>query len=224
MELSIGNTWAQAVSGSTQPMTGSRSCKVFGVLLTGVSQDAQFAIKSTSAAFKNEPHTAKANCAWFQKTCSLAGHGQSDVTVQSLHREPGRSLPPCTAEISRSADLPDIYDRERLRLMVTMSHGLVHMEKTIVTSDLIGMAVALTHFNYQTPLQKLKLGGGPSNGFTHCERMVAGTVWLKVIQCPSHGLPFGGMKCPGPSRKNGRYGIESDLKYNTMYFSYEVAK
>ncbi|MEZ5766875.1 MAG: aldehyde dehydrogenase family protein [Paracoccaceae bacterium] len=100
------------------------------------------------------------------QACAQAMRDTAGQVGAVLHAELGRPLDACTGEISRSADLLDIYAEEGLRLTATMPLGSPAGEKTLVTREPVGVVVAITPFNYPVTLLMFKLGAALVAGCT----------------------------------------------------------
>lgn len=165
MEMFIGGVWTPSISGATQPVTDPRSGEAFETVPQGTAQDADIAIRSSAAAFDGWRKTPMADRVRLQKRLAAAMRDSATPIAAALHRELGRPLPACLAEVNRAADLLDIYAEEGLRLQSTMTSGGLG-EKTIVTRDPVGVVVAITPFNYPLNLLMFKLGAALVAGCT----------------------------------------------------------
>lgn len=190
MEMFIDGTWTPAQSGLTQPVTDPRTGQVFDTVPTGADEDADAAIMSAQAAFKTWSKTPMADRVRIQKTCAEAMRDNAQEIGTLLNRELGRPLPACITEITRSADLLDIYAEEGLRLQATHSLGAASGEKTIVTRDPLGVVVAITPFNYPITLLMFKLGAA----------LIAGCT---VVAKPSEDTPLSTLKLAEVFHKAG---------------------
>ena len=166
MEMFIDGHWCPAASGLTQPVTDPTTGLVFDTVPVGSADDADVAIRSAKAAFDLWRHVPMAERVRIQKTCAQAMRDHAPRIGAALHRELGRPLPAAIAEITRSADLLDVYAEEGLRLQATMSLASGPGEKTIVTRDPLGVVVAITPFNYPVTLLMFKLGAALVAGCT----------------------------------------------------------
>jgi succinate-semialdehyde dehydrogenase/glutarate-semialdehyde dehydrogenase len=160
----IGGAW---VDGTAQmPVTDPTTGAVIDTVPLGGAHDADLAIRSAQAAFalwKAVPMTERVR---IQKACAVAMRDAAQDIAALLSRELGRPLPGCLHEISRSAELLEIYAEEGLRLQATMALGSGPGEKTIVTRDPVGVVVAITPFNYPINLLMFKLGAALVAGCT----------------------------------------------------------
>ncbi|GAB4273079.1 MAG: aldehyde dehydrogenase family protein [Pararhodobacter sp.] len=175
MDMFIDGAWVPSVSGSTQPVTDPCRGVAFDTVPRGNAQDADIAIRSAAAAFESWRKVPMAERVRIQKACAQAMRDQAQRVGEALNRELGRPLPACIQEISRSADLLDIYAEEGLRLQATMSLGAAPGEKTIVTRDPVGVVVAITPFNYPITLLMFKLGAALVAGCTVVAKPAADT-------------------------------------------------
>lgn len=210
MDMFIDGTWTPSLSGATQPVTDPRSGAAFETVPVGDAADADRAIAAAAAAFETWRKVPMTERVRIQKSCARAMRDQADAVGQLLHRELGRPLPGCIAEITRSADLLDIYAEEGLRLQATMSLGAAPGEKTIVTRDPVGVVVAITPFNYPVTLLLFKLGAALVAGCTVVAKPSADTPLstLKLAEIfRDAGLPRG---CFNVVTGTGR-GIGMDL-------------
>ena len=166
MDMFIDGGWHPSVSGDTQPVTEPATGAIFETVPRGTAADADIAIRSAAQAFETWRHVPMAERVRIQRACAQAMRDEADRIGAALHRELGRPLPAAIAEITRSADLLDVYAEEGLRLQATMSLAAGPGEKTIVTRDPVGVVVAITPFNYPVTLLIFKLGAALIAGCT----------------------------------------------------------
>lgn len=194
MDMFIDGSWCPSASGATQPVTNPRTGAAFDTVPKGDAADAERAISSAAQAFETWRKVPMADRVRIQKSCALAMRDHADEVGALLHQELGRPLPACAQEISRSADLLDIYAEEGLRLQATMSLGAAPGEKTVVTRDPVGVVVAITPFNYPITLLMFKLGAALVAGCTVVAKPSADTPLstLKLAEIfHAAGLPKG---------------------------------
>ncbi|MBE0413714.1 aldehyde dehydrogenase family protein [Yoonia sp.] len=166
MDMFIDGGWHPSVSGDTQPVTEPATGTVFDTVPQGTAADADIAIRAAARAFDLWRHVPMAERVRIQKACAQAMRDNADRIGAALHRELGRPLPAAVAEITRSADLLDVYAEEGLRLQATMALSAGPGEKTVVTRDPVGVVVAITPFNYPVTLLMFKLGAALIAGCT----------------------------------------------------------
>lgn len=166
MEMFIDGTWRSAVSGARQNVTAPATGRVFDTVPAGGAEDAEIAIAAAARAFETWKHVPMTERVRIQKACAQAMRDNADQVGAVLNRELGRPLAACVAEITRSADLLDVYAEEGLRLSASMSLASGPGEKTIVTRDPLGVVVAITPFNYPVTLLMFKLGAAVIAGCT----------------------------------------------------------
>lgn len=194
MDMFIDGKWAQSVSGGTQPVTNPRTGEHFDTVPAGAAGDADMAIAAAARAFESWRKVAMTERVRLQKKCAQAMRDNSEAVGRLLNQELGRPLPACIAEISRSADLLDIYAEEGLRLHASYALGGAPGEKTIVTREPVGVVVAITPFNYPITLLMFKLGAALIAGCTVVAKPAADTPLstLKLAETFSEaGLPDG---------------------------------
>jgi succinate-semialdehyde dehydrogenase / glutarate-semialdehyde dehydrogenase len=194
MDMFINGKTTPSASGATQPVTNPRSGQVFDTVPAGTAADADRAITSAAVAFKIWSKRPMADRVRLLKTCAQALRDQSQVVAALLQQELGRPLSGCVSEISRSAELLDVYAEEGLRLQATMPLGSAQGEKTIVTRDPVGVVVAITPFNYPINLLMFKLGAALVAGCTVVAKPSADTPLstLKLAEIfHTAGLPSG---------------------------------
>lgn len=84
----------------------------------------------------------------------------------TLYAELGRLLPGCPKEIARAADPWDIFAEVGLRLQASFALSSDPGEKSIVTRDPVGVAVAITPFTYPINLLIFRRGAALIVGCT----------------------------------------------------------
>jgi succinate-semialdehyde dehydrogenase/glutarate-semialdehyde dehydrogenase len=166
MDMFIDGKWCEAKCGSRQHITSPTNGKVIDSVPTGNADDAHDAISAAARAFEIWKHVPMVKRVQIQKACSQTMRDNVDVIANLLSSELGRPLSACLNEITRSAELLDVYTEEGLRLSATMSLASGTGEKTIVTRDPVGVVVAITPFNYPVTLLMFKLGAALIAGCT----------------------------------------------------------
>ncbi len=129
-----------------------------------IEMDADDAIRSAKEAFDTWRLCPMVERVAIQKKCAQAMRDAAPEIGAVLHAELGRPLDACLGEITRSADLLDIYAEEGLRLEASFSLGAARGEKTVVTRDPVGVVIAITPFNYPITLLLFKLGAALISG------------------------------------------------------------
>ena len=166
MDMFIDGAWRPATSGARQDVTAPATGEVFDTVPAGGADDADIAIKAAALAFEKWKTVPMVERVRIQKACAQAMRDNAEIVGATLNKELGRPLAACVAEITRSADLLDVYAEEGLRLTATMSLAAGPGEKTVVTRDPLGVVVAITPFNYPVTLLMFKLGAAIIAGCT----------------------------------------------------------
>ncbi|MBM1219210.1 aldehyde dehydrogenase family protein [Ponticoccus sp. SC2-23] len=166
MEMFIDGTWQASDGGATFEVSNPATGAVVDHVPDATATDADRAIAAAARAFDTWRHRPVTERVAILKACAGAMRDRADEIGALLHAELGRPLAGCIGEISRSADLMDIYAEEGLRLQATMGLGGATGEKTIVTRDPVGVVVAITPFNYPVTLLLFKLGAALAAGCT----------------------------------------------------------
>lgn len=166
MEMFIDGTWQASDGGATFEVSNPATGAVVDHVPDATATDADRAIAAAARAFDTWRHRPVTERVAILKACAGAMRDRADEIGALLHAELGRPLAGCIGEISRSADLMDIYAEEGLRLQATMGLGGATGEKTIVTRDPVGVVVAITPFNYPVTLLMFKLGAALAAGCT----------------------------------------------------------
>ena len=166
MEMFIDGISHSAEHGAVIDVLNPRSGAVIDTVPDAGALEADVAIQAAARAFLLWKAVPMVERVRIQKACAQAMRDHAKLVGEALHKELGRPMPACIAEISRSADLLDIYAEEGLRLQATMSLGAAPGEKTIVTRDPLGVVVAIAPFNYPITLLMFKLGAAVIAGCT----------------------------------------------------------
>jgi succinate-semialdehyde dehydrogenase / glutarate-semialdehyde dehydrogenase len=164
MKMFIDGAWVDGAA--TLPVTDPTSGAVIDTVPLGGAAEADMAIRAASVAFATWKAVPMAKRVRIQKACAVAMRAAADDLAGLLSRELGRPVAGCLQEISRSAELLDVYAEEGLRLQATMALATGVGEKTIVTRDAVGVVVAITPFNYPINLLMFKLGAALVAGCT----------------------------------------------------------
>ena len=190
----INGEWVDADNGATFDVTNPATGEVIDTVPTGDAQDADVAIRSAEKAFQAWRNVPMAERVRIQKACAVAMRDNAEAIGQQLHLELGRPVAAAIAEVTRSADLLDVYAEEGLRLTATMSLGSGVGEKTVVTRDPLGVVIAITPFNYPITLLMFKLGAALIAGCSvvakPAEDTPLSTLMLAEL-CHKTGLPAG---------------------------------
>jgi len=166
MDLFIDGTWRPGHSGARMEVTSPVTGAVVDTVPLGDATDADLAVASAAAAMESWKRVPMTGRVALQKKLAMAMRDRAQEVGKVLHAELGRPLAACIGEITRSADLLDVYAEEGLRLQATMSLGQAPGEKTVVTRDPVGVVVAITPFNYPITLLMFKLGAALVAGCT----------------------------------------------------------
>lgn len=175
MDMFIDGAWVAARSGATQPVTDPTTGEIFDTVPAGDDGDADTAISAAARAFEAWRRVPMAERVHIQGACAQAMRDNANDIGHALHRELGRPLAACVAEVTRSADLLDVYAQEGLRLKSEISLAAAPGEKTVVTRDPLGVVVAITPFNYPITLLMFKLGAALIAGCTVVTKPAADT-------------------------------------------------
>jgi succinate-semialdehyde dehydrogenase / glutarate-semialdehyde dehydrogenase len=166
MLMFIEGKFVGAADGKTITVIDPTTGVSFETVPLGGAKDADAALKSSARAFESWKHTLMIERVRLQKACAVAMRSNAEELAKLLSRELGRPLAGCLQEISRAAELLDVYAEEGLRLQGTFALGAAIGEKTIVTRDPVGVVVAITPFNYPINLLIFKLGAALIAGCT----------------------------------------------------------
>jgi len=166
MDMFIDGRFHPSDGGARFDVLNPATGEVVDTVPDATAADADRAIAAAARAFGDWRQRPMTERAAIQKACAAAMRARAPEIGALLHAELGRPLDGCITEISRSADLLDIYAEEGLRLQASMSLGAGPGEKTIVTRDPVGVVVAITPFNYPITLLMFKLGAALAAGCT----------------------------------------------------------
>ena len=158
MEMFVDGAWRAGHSGTRMQITSPVTGAVVDTVPLGDAIDADLAIASAATAMQAWRRVPLVERAVLQKRLAQAMRDNADAVGEVLNAELGRPLSACIGEITRSADLLDVYAEEGLRLQATMPLGQAAGERTIVTREPVGVVVAITPFNYPITLLMFKLG------------------------------------------------------------------
>jgi succinate-semialdehyde dehydrogenase / glutarate-semialdehyde dehydrogenase len=181
MLMFIEGKYVAAADGQTMPVIDpTTGCSFDTVPLGGVA-DADIAITSSARAFNVWKQTSMTERMRLQKACATVMRTNAESLAHLLSQELGRPVPGCLQEMSRAAELLDIYAEEGLRLQGTFALGAALGEKTLVTREPVGVVIAITPFNYPINLLMFKLGAA----------LIAGCT---VVAKPSEDTPLSTLK------------------------------
>lgn len=166
MQMFIDGAWTPSVTGATHPVRNPRTGATVDLVPQGSAEDADIAIRSAARAFATWRKVPMADRVALQKRLAQAMREAAPAIGRTLHCELGRPLPGCVAEVTRAADLLDVYAEEGPRLCDSMRLGSRAGERTMVLHQPVGVVVAITPFNYPVNLLMFKLGAALVAGCT----------------------------------------------------------
>lgn len=166
MEMFIDGGWHPAISGRSFAVCDPATGETVDTAPSGGPEDAERAIRVAAAAFETWRLVPMVERVRLQKACAAAMRREASTIGAMLHHELGRPLAAAITEVTRSADLLDVYAEEGLRLSASVSLFATPGEKTIVTREPVGVVVAITPFNYPITLLMFKLGAALIAGCT----------------------------------------------------------
>jgi succinate-semialdehyde dehydrogenase / glutarate-semialdehyde dehydrogenase len=181
MLMFIEGAYIAASDGQTMPVIDPTTGINFDKVPLGTAKDADTAIKSSARAFESWRRVPMNERVSLQKACATSMRNKADSLALLLSQELGRPLAGCLQEISRAAELLDVYAEEGLRLHGTFALGAAQGEKILVTREPVGVVVAITPFNYPINLLMFKLGAA----------LIAGCT---VVAKPSEDTPLSTLK------------------------------
>ena len=165
MDMFIDGGWTAAASGAVQDVTNPATGAVIDKVPNGSEVDADRALRAADRAFaawRSVPVTERAR---LQRRAAGLMRDRAGEIGQVLMTELGRPLAAAVAEVTRSADLLEVYAEEGLRVhseIISATAG----EKILVTREPVGVVVAITPFNYPITLLCFKLGAALMAGCT----------------------------------------------------------
>jgi succinate-semialdehyde dehydrogenase / glutarate-semialdehyde dehydrogenase len=166
MLMFIEGKFVGAADGRTMTVIDPTTGISFDTVPLGAALDADAAIKSSARAFESWKHVPMSERVRLQKSCATTMRSNAEELAKLLSRELGRPLAGCLQEISRAAELLDVYAEEGLRLQGAFALGAAQGEKILVTREPVGVVVAITPFNYPINLLMFKLGAALIAGCT----------------------------------------------------------
>lgn len=166
MDMFIDGGWQDSVSGERFTVLNPATGMPVGDAPRGNAEDGDRAIQAANKALASWRLVPMMERVAIQKRCAQTMRENAQLVGQQLHEELGRPLDAAIREVTRSADLLDVYAEEGLRLSGTMSIASGVGEKTLVTREPVGVVVAITPFNYPITLLMFKLGAALIAGCT----------------------------------------------------------
>lgn len=166
MEMFIDGAWRAGSSVARMEITSPVTGALVDTVPLGDAADADAAIASAARAMESWKRVPMPERVALQKKLAQAMRDNAEDVGKVLHSELGRPLAACVGEITRSADLLDVYAEEGLRLRADLSLAQGAGEKIIVSREPVGVVVAITPFNYPITLLMFKLGAALIAGCT----------------------------------------------------------
>lgn len=166
MDMFIAGEWTKAASGKRFDVVNPRDGSVVETVPLGDAADADLAVAAAAKAFEAWRLTPMAERVRLQHGLAVAMRDAAAAVGAVLHAELGRPLDECVSEVSRAADLLDVYAEEALRLRAETPLAEGPGKMTVVTRDPVGVVVSITPFNYPIMLLCLKIGAALVAGCT----------------------------------------------------------
>jgi len=166
MDFFIHGEWSPSATSRTIAVTNPATGEAIDTVPAGSDADADRAIASAAAAFKDWRRVPMARRARLQHQAAQRLRERSDELARTLTLELGRPLAGSKVEIERSADLLDYFAEEGLRLSGEIPMINEAAERVLVVKEPVGVVVAIAPFNYPITLLTFKLGAALITGCT----------------------------------------------------------
>ena len=166
MDFYIHGEWRPSTTGRTVAVTNPATGELVDTVPLGNAADADRAVASSAAAWKQWRKVPMAERARLQHAAAQRIRERAGELARLLTLELGRPLAGSRTEVDRVADLLDYFAEEGLRL-----HGEIPMinephERVLVVKEPVGVVVAIAPFNYPLTLLTFKLGAAIITGCT----------------------------------------------------------
>lgn len=166
MNFFIDGKWTPASTGRMMAVTNPATGETIDSVPLGNAEDADRAIASAAAAFKQWRRVPMARRAKLQHAAAARLRERADEFARLLTLELGRPLAGAKIEMERSADLLDYFAEEGLRLRGEIPMINEEHERVLVVKEPVGVVVAIAPFNYPITLLTFKLGAALMTGCT----------------------------------------------------------
>jgi len=164
--LFINGSWQPSGSGRWLPVTDKTSGEQIARVPLADAADVDLAVQAAERAlahWRAQPLDARV-AAVRRAATRMRAHAETlgDWITQEL----GRPTAAARAEITRSAELLEVFAEEALQLQDRWAHGTRAGEQMLVLREPVGVVAAIAPFNYPITLLSFKLGAALLAGCT----------------------------------------------------------
>ena len=166
LDLFIDGRWQPATAGRWLPVTDKTTGALIARVPLADATDVDLAVQAAERAladWRAQPLDARVALV---RRCATLMRQQAATLGDWTTRELGRPTAAARAEITRSAELLDVFAEEAQQLQDTWAHGGRAGEQLLVLRQPVGVVAAIAPFNYPITLLCFKLGAALLAGCT----------------------------------------------------------
>ena len=203
----IGGEWVAAAGGATIPVVNPANGESFAEVPSAGEQDVQKAIRAAEAAFAGwAALTPFARGEYLRKASALAMQ-RVDAIARLMTREQGKPLKEAAGEVEKGAKILRYYAEEGERIYGRIITNEEPGFESRVIYQPVGVAAAISPWNYPIELLAWKMGGALASGCTVIAKLPSETPLspLAFIECLCDaGVPAGVVNAvTGPGSRIG---------------------
>lgn len=166
LQLFIDGGWQPAAQGRWLAVTDKTSGEAIAQVPLADAEDVDRAVRAAERALAGwRAQPLEARVALVRRAAALMRQ-HADALGDWTVRELGRPMAAARAEITRSAELLEVFAEEALQLQDRWAHGTRAGEQMLVLREPVGVVAAIAPFNYPITLLGFKLGAALLAGCT----------------------------------------------------------
>jgi succinate-semialdehyde dehydrogenase / glutarate-semialdehyde dehydrogenase len=164
--LFLRNGWYRPASGALLAVTDKTTGEVIARVPLADAHDVDVAVAAAHEAFAGWRDTPLEVRVASVRRCAALMREHADQLGDWIVRELGRPVAAARAEITRSAELLDVFAEEALQIRGEWALGTRAGEQMLVVREPVGVVAAIAPFNYPITLLSFKLGAALLAGCT----------------------------------------------------------
>jgi len=193
-KMLIGGLWLDAIDGKTICVTNPATEEVFAIVPKAGREDVEEALKAADIAFKSWSRLSPFQRGKYLRKSSELVLKHSKKIAELMTREQGKPLEESEGEVIKGAEILRYYAEEGERV-----HGRIipnaeaDMESRVIYQP-VGVAAAISPWNYPIELLAWKIGGALASGCTIVAKLPTETPLSPIafVRClVDAGVPAG---------------------------------
>lgn len=214
-KMLIGGKWTEACDGETIPVVNPATEEVFAVVPKAGRAETEDAINAADAAFESWSSLTPFEKGTLLRRASEIVLRDENKIAELLTMEQGKPLKEALGEVRKGAEILRYYAEEGERIYGRIIPNVDKNCESSVIYQPVGVAAAITPWNYPVELLAWKVGGALASGCTIVAKVPSETPLSPIafIRCINEaGIPDGVINLiTGPGSEIGSVLTESPL-------------